>query len=174
MIFQTIEDLDTVILTIRGKKVVLSSTLAKLYQVQVKVLLQAVKRNQSRFPEDFMFQLTKLEHDSLRSQFVTLEHGGKGQHQKYLPYAFTQEGIAMLSSILRSPHAVQVNIAIMRAFVQMRSLISSNKDLSHKISELESKVGGHDHKIMSLFSAIRQLIEEPQAKEKPPIGFRQK
>ena len=134
MSIQTIEDLDSIIITICGQKVVLSTTLATLYQVQAKVLLQSVKRNFPRFPKDFMFQLTQSEYESLRSQFVTLEKGGKGRHLKYLPYAFTQEGIAMLSSVLRSSRAIEVNIAIMRAFVQMRSLLSTNRELAKKNS----------------------------------------
>jgi hypothetical protein len=174
MSIQTIEDLDSIIITIRGQKVVLSTTLAALYEVQPKVLLQAVKRNLPRFPKDFMFQLTQSEFEALRSQIVTLEKGGKGQHLKYLPYAFTQEGIAMLSSVLRSSRAIEVNIAIMRAFVQIRSLLSSNRELSKKITEIEAKMGSQDRKILTLFSTIRQLIEPPELKKKHPIGFRKK
>ena len=174
MNFESIEQLEKVIVTVRGRKVVLSTTLAELYQVAPKVLLQSVKRNIVRFPSDFMFQLNKVEADSLRSQIVTLENSGKGQHQKYLQYAFTQEGIAMLSSILKSPRAIGINIAIMRAFVQMRSLLSSNQELSKKISEIESQLGLQDQKIMALFKAIRHLIKEPEVKKKAPIGFQRK
>ncbi len=174
MTFSSLDKLDSIIVTVRSRKVVISSTLAELYQVEPRSLLQAVKRNSARFPDDFMFQLTKSEWDSLRSQNVILEKSKKGEHLKYLPYAFTQEGIAMLSSVLKSTRAIEVNVSIMRAFVQMRSLLSSNRELSRKIAEIESKLGSQDHKIMTLFSAIRQLIEAPEAKKKYPIGFRKK
>ena len=110
----------------------LSTHLAPLYGVQAKALIQGVKRNIERFPEDFMFQVTDLELDSLRSQNVTLEGRGRGKHSKYLPYAFTQEGIAMLSSVLRSPRAIQVNIAIMRTFVKLRELMALRYSLRHR------------------------------------------
>ena len=151
----------------------LSSDLAPLYEVTPKVLLQAVRRNIDRFPSDFMFQLTSEEWNSLRSQIVTLENAGKGKHIKYLPFAFTQEGIAMLSSVLKSPRAIQVNIAIMRAFVRLRELMISHHDLSQKIESLERK---YNSQFRVVFNSIRELItakpnELPAASTKRKIGF---
>lgn len=158
---------------IRGQKVLLDSDLAELYGVETKVLNQAVKRNMPRFPQDFMFQLSEVENagwSSLRSQFVTLKPG-RGSHRKYLPYAFTEQGIAMLSSVLNSDRAVQVNIAIMRAFVQMRELAGSNRELANKFAELERRVGKHDEAIHTLFDAIRQMMQ-PEEKGRKSIGFK--
>src|SRR5260370_3175585 len=129
------------IFLIRGHNVMLSPHLAELYQVEAKTLNQAVSRNLGRFPADFMFKLTPKEASALRSQFVTLEKG-RGRHSKYAPYAFTQEGVAMLSSVLRSARAVQVNIAVMRAFVQLRQLLETHKDLAVKIAAMEKKYDG--------------------------------
>ncbi len=154
---------------IRGQKVMLDSNLAALYGVPTKVLNQAVKRNVDSFPEDFMFQLTTEEFRALRSQFVTLETG-RGKYPKFLPYAFTEQGVAMLSSVLRSKRAVQVNVAIMRAFVKLRQMLTSNKELAAKLAELERKLEGHDQKIHSLFEAIRQLMA-PAAPIRRRIGF---
>jgi len=157
---------------IRGQKVLLDSDLAELYGVTSKVLNQAVKRNINRFPQDFMFQLTEVEHagwNSLRSQFVTLK-GGRGAHRKYPPYVFTEQGIAMLSSVLNSERAVQVNIAIMRAFVQMRELAASNRELAHRIDELEKKHARHDQQFVAVFDAIRQMIT-PEEKPGRKIGY---
>jgi len=145
------------ILFLRNQKVMLDSDLAHLYGVPVKVLNQAVKRNISRFPEDFMFQLSENEGNSLRSQFVTLEVG-RGRHRKYQPYAFTEQGVAMLSSVLRSERAVQVNIAIMRTFVHLRGIISTHKDLARKLDALEQK---YDAQFRVVFDAIRALMEPP-------------
>ena len=137
----------------------------------VKVLSQAVKRNIDRFPDDFMFQLTRDEADAIlrsRSQVVTLK---RGQNIKYLPYAFTEQGVAMLSSVLRSPRAVEVNIAIMRTFVQLRRLMDSNRDLARKIEAMEKK---YDEHFTVVFDAIKQLIADDQAKKGQPkrrIGF---
>ena len=150
---------------IRGHKVMLSTHLAELYEVEPKVLIQSVKRNIERFPEDFMFQLTLEEERSLRSQFVTLE---RGKHSKYLPYAFTEQGVAMLSSVLRSKRAIQVNIQVMRTFVQLRQLIDTNKDLAMRLDALESR---YDEQFKIVFDAIRELME-PIKKPKKPIGFR--
>ncbi len=164
-----VEKVERRIFLIRSQKVMLSSHLAELYGVEPKVLVQAVKRNIERFPEDFMFQLTFEEFKTLRSQFVTLETG-RGKYTKYLPYAFTEQGVAMLSSVLRSKRAVQVNIAIMRAFVKLRQMLASHKELAGKLTELERKLEGHDREIRSLFEAIRQLMTPPH----PPwrrIGF---
>jgi hypothetical protein len=156
-----------VIRFIRREKVLLDSDLAILYGVSTKVLNQAVKRNLGRFPEDFMFQLTAEETRSLRSQFVTLK---RGQHLKYQPYAFTEQGVAMLSSILKSERAVKVNIAIMRAFVQLRQTLETNRELARKFAELENKVGKHDEEIGAIIEAIRQLMTPPR-KPHREIGF---
>lgn len=161
-----VEQIESRILVLRGQKVMLDSDLALLYEVSVKVLNQAVKRNISRFPEDFMFQLTENENESLRSQIVTLEVG-QGRHRKYVPYAFTEQGVAMLSSVLRSERAVQVNIAIMRTFVHLRGIISTHKDLTRKLDALEQK---YDAQFRVVFDAIRALMEPPKV-EKRRIGF---
>lgn len=153
--FQT-DQLNDLILLIRGRKVMLSVHLAPLYEVEVRALVQAVKRNESRFPDDFMFQLTPQEVDSLRSQNVILNTGKRGQNIKYLPYAFTQEGIAMLSGVLNSPRAVLVNIAIMRTFVKLRELMSSHRELAQKIESLERR---YDGQFKVVFNSIRKLIE---------------
>ncbi len=116
-----------------------------------------------------MFQLTQEEDKSLRSQFVTLKKG-RGQHPKYLPYAFTEQGVAMLSSVLNSERAIQVNIAIMRAFVKLREVLSTHKELAHKLAELERKIAKHDEHIQGIFQAIRQLMTSPETKKRK-IGF---
>ena len=152
------------ILYVRGCRVMLDIALARLYQVETKVLMQAVRRNIERFPEDFMFQLTKEEAEASRSQSVILK---RGQHQKYLPHAFTEQGVAMLSSVLRSKRAIQVNIEIMRAFVQMKQMLSSYEELAHKVDALEKK---YDTQFSAVFDAIRQLMEPPKPK-KNQIGF---
>jgi hypothetical protein len=149
---------------IRGHKVMLSTHLAKLYEVEPKVLMQSVKRNNDRFPEDFMFQLSEREFQDLKSQIVTTSWGGV----RTAPYAFTEQGVAMLSSVLRSPRAVQVNIQIMRTFVQIRQLIGSNKELSLKIEQLEKR---YDEQFKIVFDAIRELMTLPETK-KNPVGFR--
>jgi len=168
-----------VILVIRSQKVMLDSDLARLYGVSTKVLNQAVKRNRERFPADFMFQLNAKETLSLRSQFVTLNEQViqtkpletlRGQHTKYRPYAFTEQGVAMLSSVLKSERAVKVNIAIMRAFVQLRQSLETNSALARKFSELEKRVGKHDHEIGAIIEAIRQLMV-PAETPKREIGF---
>ena len=158
------------IFVIRGLKVMLSMHLAELYGVEAKVLTQAVKRNLKRFPEDFMFQLTWDEVDILRSQIVTLR-GVHGKHIKYLPYAFTEQGVAMLSSVLNSERAVQVNIAIMRAFVKIREILSTHKEFAAKLRELEHKVSKHDTDILTIFEAIQQLMAPPPEPPKRRIGF---
>ena len=162
-----IERIQKQILLLRGQKVMLGQHLAELYGVPVKVLNQAVRRNRDRFPDDFMFQLDSVELENLRSQIVTSSWGGV----RFLPYAFTEQGVAMLSSVLRSARAVQVNIAIMRAFVQLRQVLSSHTELSRKLTELEQRIEGHDAAIRSLFDAIRQLMAPPLSEPKPEIGF---
>ena len=161
------ERIEQRILVLRHQKVMLDSDLAALYEVPAKVLNQAVKRNTARFPSDFMFQVTREEHGALRSHSVTLK-SGRGQHRKYRPYAFTEQGVAMLSSVLGSPRAVQVNIEIMRAFVRLRAMVSSVKDLSRKLDALEQK---YDKQFKVVFDAIRQLMASP-AKSGAAIGFR--
>jgi hypothetical protein len=162
-----VERITRSILLIRGQKVMLDEALAALYEVEVKVLNQAVGRNAGRFPADFMFQLTAEESAFLRSQFVTLKTGS-GRHRKYLPYAFTEQGVAMLSSVLRSARAVRVNIEIMRAFVQLRQMLSSNADLARKLAALEKK---YDAQFKVVFDAIRELMAPTELPRKRPIGF---
>jgi len=161
------ERIEKAILLIRGRKVMLDADLASLYGVETRVLVQAVRRNLGRFPEDFMFQLSKEEVDFLRSQIVTLK-GGRGQHSKYLPYAFTEQGVAMLSSVLRSPSAIQVNIEIMRAFVRLRQMLASHAELARKLDALEQK---YDAQFKAVFDAIRQLMAPLEPKRRP-LGFR--
>jgi hypothetical protein len=161
------EEIGNAILLIRGQKVMLDRDLARLYGVKTKILNKAVSRNLERFPADFMFQLTPEEHDSLRFQFGTLK---RGQHSKYLPFVFTQEGVSMLSGVLRSPRAVQVNVAIMRAFVRLRETLALHKELAHKLTDLERKIENHDESIRTLFDAIRQLMTPPETPRRE-IGF---
>jgi hypothetical protein len=161
------EAIDQAIRLVRGHRVMLDADLATLYGVQTKALNQAVKRNRTRFPPDFMFQLRGEEAMVLRSQIVTLK-GGHGQHRKYRPYVFTEQGVAMLSSVLHSERAIQVNIAIMRAFVHLREMIGSNKVLARRLAELEKK---YDVQFRVVFQAIRELMEEPQSKSRR-IGFK--
>ena len=162
------EIIENKIFLIRGHKVMLSPHLAELYGVQVKVLIQAVKRNIKRFPEDFMFQLDIKEFTNLKSQFVTSNWGGA---RRANPYAFTEQGVAMLSSVLRSERAVQVNIAIIRAFVKLREILSTHKELAHRLNELEHKIEKHDVEIQAIFEAIRRLMAPPPEKPKGKMGF---
>lgn len=154
---------------IRGQKVMLSMHLSELYGIETRVLNQAVKRNIQRFPEDFMFQINENEADYLVSHNV-IPH--KKHFGGFLPYAFTEQGVAMLSSILNSDQAIKINIAVMRAFVRLREILSSNKELAVKLSLLERKIEKHDEEIKAIFSAIRQLMAPPETKKKEPIGFR--
>ena len=149
---------------IRDKKDMLDRELALLYGVETKVLKQAVRRNIKRFPDDFMFELTKEENQSLRSQFVTLK---RGQHSKYLPFAFTEHGVAMLSSVLNSDRAIQVNIQIMRAFTQLRQMLFTHDDLKRKIEAMECK---YDKQFGVVFDAIKQLMDT-ESKPRRKIGF---
>ena len=160
------ERIEHAILVLRGQKVMLDSELAALYEVPVKALNQAVKRNLDRFPEDFMFQLSQEEATSLRSQSVTSKAGRGGRRTE--PYAFTEQGVAMLSSVLHSPRAVHVNIEIMRAFVRLRQMLQQNTELARKLAALERK---YDGQIKMVIEAIRDLMT-PAPKEKPRIGFR--
>ena len=174
---------ETAILIIRGHRVMLDTELAALYEVEPRALIQAVKRNIDRFPPDFMFQLTPEEAARSRSQIVILNSQGaeiaqkddrvgsvivRGSNIKYAPYAFTEQGVAMLSSVLRSERAVQVNIEIMRAFVRLRQMLQANDELAKKLAALEKK---YDTKFRIVFDAIRDLMEPP-AKTKKRIGFR--
>ncbi len=145
---------------------ILDSELAALYQVETKALTRAVRRNIDRFPADFMYQLTAGEVVSLRRQVGALKTG-RGRHRKYAPYAFTEQGVAMLSSVLSSRRAAQVNIEIMRAFVRIRELASTNKDLARKLTELEDK---YDRQFKVVFDAIRALMRDPEPKRRG-IGF---
>jgi len=145
----------------------LDADLASLYGVLPKRVNEQVRRNRKRFPSDFMFQLTLEEVERLRSQFATLKTG-RGQHRKYRPYVFTEQGVAMLSSVLHSERAIQVNIAIMRAFVQLREMIGSNKGLARRLNELEKK---YDSQFRVVFEAIRDLMAEPEPKIRR-IGFK--
>jgi len=162
------ERIESSILLIRGQKVLLDVDLAKLYGVPTKRLNEQVRRNLRRFPEDFMFQLSVEESNSLRSQFATLKVG-RGGHRKYRAYAFTEQGVAMLSSVLNSDQAIEVNIAVMRAFVRLREMIASHKDLARKLDELEKK---YDAQFRVVFDAIRQLMAPVTKDErKRRIGF---
>jgi len=177
-----IDRITQAILLIRGHKVMLDSDLAELYGVATKVLIQAVKRNQDRFPEDFTFQLSSEEFEllrrqngtsSLRSQFVTSNPDAESTRtarggRRYAPYVFTEQGIAMLSSVLHSERAIHVNIEIMRAFVRLRQLLATNAELARKLATLERK---YDAQFKIVFDAIRELMTPPEPKKKRPIGF---
>ena len=162
-----VERIERAILLVRKQKVMLDADLATLYGVETRVLVQAVRRNLERFPEDFMFQLNKEEADFLTSQIVILKRG-RGQHRKYLPYVFTEQGVAMLSSVLRSPRAIQVNIEIMRAFIRLRQMLASHAELAQKLDAMERK---YDAQFKEVFDAIRQLMAPPEPK-RHSIGFR--
>lgn len=151
---------------LRGQKVMLSQDLASLYGVTVGALTQAVKRNASRFPKDFVYRLTAQEFTNLKSQIVISSWGGSRSR----PYAFTEQGVAMLSSVLNSERAVRVNIAIMRAFVKLRETLETNRELARKFAEIEKRVGHHDSEISAIIDAIRQLMAPP-AKPRREIGF---
>jgi ORF6N domain len=171
------------IFEIRGQKVMLDFDLAILYEVETKVLNQSVKRNTDKFPEDFMFRLTKNEWDSLRSQIVTLEEG-KGKYPKYLPYAFTEHGVTMLASVLKSKKAIDMNIAIVRAFTAMRHFANSHKDLFEQISdlrkEIETRLGEHDTQLAAIYDALENMLDKKEEekeikqkwKERERIGFK--
>ena len=155
------------IAVVRGQRVMFAQDLAVLYGVETKVLMQAVRRNIDRFPEDFLFQFTNQEFTNLKSQFVTSSWGGI----RKLPFAFSEQGVAMLSSVLRSPRAVAVNIEIMRAFVRMRGLIDSNKVLAKQVADLETK---YDNQFKVVFQAIYNLMDDREKKPNRKIGLKQK
>lgn len=160
------ERIEKPIYLIRGEKVMLDHDLAWLYEVETKVLNRAVKRNLQRFPADFMFQLTPAEADFLRCQIGTSKNGRGGR--RYLPYVFTEQGVAMLSSVLNSERAILVNVEIMRAFVKLRQMLASNSELSRRLDKLESK---YDKQFRVVFDAIRQLMSTPD-RDRKEIGFR--
>ena len=160
------------ILLLRAEKVLLDADLAALYGVETKVLLQTVKRNLERFPEDFMFQLDAGEWAALRSQLVTSNEKPAGRGgRRYAPYAFTEQGVAMLSSVLNSPQAIQVNIAIMRAFVKLRETLVTNRELAFQFEELARKVDSHDQAIAGSIHTLSELMRSPEPTKKRPIGF---
>lgn len=160
------------IFVIRGQKVILDRDMAELYEVETKVFNQAVKRNLDRFPPDFMFQLTKKEFDNLRSQFVTSSWGGS----RYLPYVFTEQGAGMLSSILNSKKAISMNIAIIRAFAEIRKVALHNKNIADKLKLLEDRIGEHDLQLGRIYDTIEDLldkkIQEETWKNRKRIGFK--
>ena len=162
-----VERIQRAILLIRGQKVLLDADLAELYGVETKALVRAVKRNSERFPADFMFQLREEEFEDLRCQFGTSSSWGG---RRYAPYVFTEQGVAMLSSVLRSPRAAAVNIEIMRAFVRLREILGSHADLARRLDELERQFHEHDEQFVVVFDALRQLLESPQT-EPPEVGY---
>jgi hypothetical protein len=165
-------DITRSILVLHGQRVLLDAELAALYGVETRTLIQAVQRNRARFPADFMFQLNAVEWLALRSQFVISKAGRGGR--RYPPYAFTEQGVAMLSSVLGSERAIAVNIEIMRAFVRMRELLSSTKELARRFAQLEAridkKLAEHDESITAILSAIRELMN-PTPSKRGGIGF---
>ena len=166
-----LERIERSIYLIRGAKVMLDSHLAELYGVPTSALNRGVKRNRGRFPKDFMFQLTSAEAKSLRCQ-IGISNIGRGG-PRYRPYVFTEQGVAMLSTVLNSERAVRVNVEIMRAFVRLREVLATNRELSQKLAELERKFGTHDKQIQAIFDAIRQLMTPPEPPEPPrkEMGF---
>ena len=166
-----IKDVGSMIITIRNQKVIIDRDLAEIYGVQTRRLNEQVKRNPDRFPEDFMFQLTKEEADfwaRSRSQIAILK---RGTNVKYLPYAFTEYGAIMAANVLNSRQAVRMSVFVVRAFVKLREMLTTHKELAHKLAELERKLQNHDESIRSLVVAIRQLMTSPEPKRRP-IGFR--
>ena len=170
MILQSIQNR---IYELRGERVMLDRDLASLYEVETKVLNLSVKRNMKRFPKDFMFQLTKIEFDNLRFQIETSKGSGG---TRYLPYAFTEQGVAMLSGILNSDKAIQMNISIMRAFVEVRKIIYRRNDLKGQIEEIKDQLGNHDEQLNQIYDAIENLLDEKAAQkkwnERERIGFK--
>jgi hypothetical protein len=162
-----VERAERSILLLRGQRIILATDLAELYGVPVKQLNQAVTRNRSRFPADFVFQLTWEEARHLRFQSGTLT----GRHFRYRPYAFTEHGAVMAANVLRSPLAVKASVYVVRAFVQLREMLATHHQLAAKLSELESKLQDHDGQIIAIVDAIRQLMAEPRPRRKPAIGY---
>jgi ORF6N domain len=168
-----VEHIAPAILVLRGQKVLLDTDLANLYGVSTKRFNEQVRRNRERFPSDFMFQLTAEEQESLRSQIATLG-AGRGQHRKYLPHAFTEHGAIMAATILNSPRAVEMSVYVVRAFVHLRGLLNSNRELARRFAQLETrldkKLTEHDRAIGAILSAIRELMH-PRPPKRRPIGF---
>jgi len=161
---------------IRGRKVMLDYDLANMYAVETKQLKRQVRRNMERFPTDFMFELTFQEYESLRSQFGTLK---RGEHSKYVPMAFTEQGVAMLSSVLSSSTAIEVNIQIIRVFTKIREMLSTHKDILVKLEQIEKellkqgvRMNEHESDIQAIFQVLKNLVEEPAEKPRPRVGFR--
>ncbi len=186
---QVIRSIQNRIYEIRGERVMLDRDLADLYGAETKFLNLAVKRNIKRFPKDFMFQLTKEEFDSIRLQVETLDihdsslrlqnatlKKGRGQHSKYMPYVFTEQGVAMLSGILTTDRAIQMNIAIMRAFVEIRRILLKESDLKEQLRELKERIGEHDVQLNQIYDAMENLLDEKAADrkwdERERIGFK--
>lgn len=183
-----IKSIQNRIYEIRGERVMLDRDLAALYEIETKALNLAVKRNSKRFPTDFMFQLTKEEWESVRFQTETIESGdslrlqnetlkkGRGQHPKYLPYAFTEQGVAMLSGILNSDKAIAMNIAIMRAFVEIRKILIQESDLKEQLKSIKERLGEHDVQLNAIYDAMENLLDEKAAgrkwDERKRIGFK--
>jgi hypothetical protein len=181
------ERVQQTIIVLRGQRVILDADLARLYGVTTKRLKEQVRRNRERFPEDFMFELTREEATSLRSQFATLDAGEtehslrsqivtsrRGKHSKYLPHAFTEHGAIMAATVLNSKEAVKASLFVVRAFVQLREMLSTHRELAVKLDELERRLQKHDDEILALFEAIRQMMQGEEGGEeetKPPIGF---
>jgi phage regulator Rha-like protein len=172
---EIIKSIQNRIYELKGEKVMLDRDLAALYEVETKVLNLAVKRNIKRFPGDFMFQLTKAEHDSLRFQNETLVTG-RGRHSKYLPYVFTEQGIAMLSGVIHSDKAIAMNIAIMRAFVEIRRIVLKENDLKEQMREIKERVSEHDVQLNHIYDAMENLLDEKVSErkwdERERIGFK--
>jgi phage regulator Rha-like protein len=168
-----VADISRAIAVLRGHKILLDEDLAALYGVTTKRFNEQVRRNRERFPEDFMFQLTAQEAAALRSQFATLKTG-RGQHRKYLPYAFTEHGAIMAASVLNSPRAIEMSVYVVRAFVKLRKVLASNQELAHRLDQLEARIAkkltDHDEAIAAILSAIRELMNPPPSKRRP-IGF---
>jgi KaiC/GvpD/RAD55 family RecA-like ATPase len=163
------EDITPVILVLRRQRVILDRDLAAIYGVTTKRLNEQVKRNAERFPEDFMFQLTPEEAELSRSQFATLKPG-RGQNIKYRPYAFTEHGAIQAANVLSSPRAIEMGVFVVRAFVKLREMLASNKELAQKVDELERKLQTHDRAIVDILKAIRELMNPPTPARRP-IGF---
>ena len=168
------------IFEIRGQNVMLDFHIAEVYGVETKRLKEAVRRNKKRFPKDFMFELTKKEYDSLRSQFATLKNLGRGQHSKYMPFAFTEHGVTMLASVLNSERAIKMSIAVVRAFISLKQLALQHKDLAERLEELRKelheRIGEHDTQLAAIYDAIENLLDDKAEKknwtERERIGYR--
>ena len=165
-----VDGIERVIFPARGHKVILDSDLAALYGVETRRLNEQVKRNSSRFPTDFAFQVTRDEHAALRSQIAILK-GGRGEHRKYLPWVFTEHGALMAANVLNSPRAVQMSVYVVRAFLRLREWVAGQAELVAKLAELERRVAGHDQDLRAMVQAIRQLMTPPETPRRR-IGFK--